>query len=154
MNWPIPTTWTPERIEQVRTMAANNFSASQIAAELGNVTRNAVIGIGFRKNIPFHSGNAVIAKKVKAVPVPRPPRAFIPKVPIETEPEEPTVPDIAVPEMLMLTFEELKPGDCRYPLGNSDFRFCGLPARENGPYCSGHHAVCIQLAYQLPERRR
>lgn len=37
-------TWTDERIEQLKTFWANGQSASTIAAELGHVTRNAVIG--------------------------------------------------------------------------------------------------------------
>ena len=37
-------TWSDERVEQLRKLWEAGLSASQIAAELGNVTRNAVIG--------------------------------------------------------------------------------------------------------------
>ncbi|WP_281409432.1 GcrA family cell cycle regulator, partial [Oharaeibacter diazotrophicus] len=36
--------WTDERVERLKTLWAEGLSASQIAAELGSVTRNAVIG--------------------------------------------------------------------------------------------------------------
>src|SRR5207248_8365901 len=37
-------TWTDERVEQLKKLWESGLSASQIAAELGNITRNAVIG--------------------------------------------------------------------------------------------------------------
>src|SRR3954453_16508606 len=37
-------TWTDYRVEQLKKLWEAGLSASQIAAELGNVTRNAVIG--------------------------------------------------------------------------------------------------------------
>ena len=36
--------WTDERVEQLKKLWADGLSASQIAAELGGITRNAVIG--------------------------------------------------------------------------------------------------------------
>jgi len=36
--------WTDERVERLKTLWSEGLSASQIAAELGAVTRNAVIG--------------------------------------------------------------------------------------------------------------
>ncbi len=36
--------WTDERVELLKKLWSDGLSASQIAAELGNVTRNAVIG--------------------------------------------------------------------------------------------------------------
>ena len=40
MTW----TWTDERVELLKKLWADGLSASQIAAELGGITRNAVIG--------------------------------------------------------------------------------------------------------------
>ncbi|HMQ18772.1 MAG TPA: GcrA family cell cycle regulator, partial [Sphingopyxis sp.] len=40
--------WTDERIEQLRTMWEKGLTASQIADELGGVSRNAVIGKAHR----------------------------------------------------------------------------------------------------------
>ena len=36
--------WTDERVEQLKKLWADGLSASQIAAQLGGVSRNAVIG--------------------------------------------------------------------------------------------------------------
>ena len=36
--------WTDERVETLKKLWTDGLSASQIAAELGGVTRNAVIG--------------------------------------------------------------------------------------------------------------
>ncbi len=36
--------WTDDRVEQLKKLWEAGLSASQIAAELGNITRNAVIG--------------------------------------------------------------------------------------------------------------
>ena len=37
-------TWTDERVETLKRLWIDGLSASQIAAELGGITRNAVIG--------------------------------------------------------------------------------------------------------------
>ena len=37
-------TWTDERVETLKKLWGDGLSASQIAAELGGITRNAVIG--------------------------------------------------------------------------------------------------------------
>ena len=36
--------WTDERVEMLKKLWADGLSASQIAAQLGGITRNAVIG--------------------------------------------------------------------------------------------------------------
>jgi GcrA cell cycle regulator len=43
--------WTPERTAALHTLAAKGLSASQIARELGFITRNAIIGKGSRLGI-------------------------------------------------------------------------------------------------------
>src|SRR5690606_32515155 len=39
-----PMSWTDERVELLKKLWSDGLSASQIAAELGGITRNAVIG--------------------------------------------------------------------------------------------------------------
>ena len=41
-------TWTDERVELLKKLWADGLSASQIAGELGGITRNAVIGKAHR----------------------------------------------------------------------------------------------------------
>ena len=45
-------TWSDDRVEQLKKLWEAGLSASQIAAELGNVTRNAVIGKVHRLGLP------------------------------------------------------------------------------------------------------
>jgi hypothetical protein len=45
--------WTPARLAALSRYAADGLSAAQIAARIGNTSRNAVIGVARRKNIPL-----------------------------------------------------------------------------------------------------
>jgi len=58
--------WTDERVEQLKKLWAEGYSASQIAAQLGGVTRNAVIGKAHRLKL---------AGRIKAQPRLRKPAA-------------------------------------------------------------------------------
>ena len=67
--------WNDERVDLLKKLWADGLSASQIAGELGGVTRNAVIGKVHRLSLSGRakpSGGAVRANRPKA---PRPPRA-------------------------------------------------------------------------------
>lgn len=44
--------WTDERVERLKRLWSEGLSASQIAAQLGGVSRNAVIGKVHRLNLP------------------------------------------------------------------------------------------------------
>ncbi|MCE8442394.1 GcrA family cell cycle regulator, partial [Rhodovulum sulfidophilum] len=50
--------WTDERVETLKRMWAEGQSASQIAKELGGVTRNAVIGKVHRLGLSNRAGAA------------------------------------------------------------------------------------------------
>jgi GcrA cell cycle regulator len=63
--------WTEDRVEVLKKLWAEGHSASQIAKELGGVTRNAVIGKVHRLGL---SGRATPSRPVK-----RPPRLAHPK---------------------------------------------------------------------------
>ncbi|MCB2136565.1 MAG: GcrA cell cycle regulator, partial [Rhodobacteraceae bacterium] len=54
--------WTDERVETLKKMWAEGQSASQIAKELGGVTRNAVIGKVHRLGLSNRVGGAPEAK--------------------------------------------------------------------------------------------
>ncbi|MTI18765.1 GcrA cell cycle regulator [Rhodobacteraceae bacterium RKSG542] len=54
--------WTTERVELLTKLWAEGLSASQIAAELGNVTRNAVIGKVHRLGLSGRTKSAPAAK--------------------------------------------------------------------------------------------
>ena len=74
--------WTDERVELLKKMWGEGQSASQIAKELGGVTRNAVIGKVHRLGLSTRSGAAPAkpakekaAPKVEADAAPKPAEA-------------------------------------------------------------------------------
>lgn len=67
--------WTDERVEKLKKLWADGLSASQIAAQLGGVSRNAVIGKVHRLNLPGRAKSTTQAaarpKRTAAAPAPR-----------------------------------------------------------------------------------
>lgn len=151
--------WTEERVEQLKKLWTEGHSASQIANQLGGVTRNAVIGKVHRLGL---SGRATPSRPVK-----RPPRLARPKpnpnrVVRKPEVEETVVPETTTLPAVAATSEPLAPaklsnGDfasvlniresmCKWPIGDpmdKDFAFCGRAA-AGGPYCAEHAKVAFQ----------
>ena len=75
--------WTEERIERLKKMWADGATASQIADELGGVSRNAVIGKAHRLGLeqrpsPVKPGEEKEARKAAPAPAPAP-KAAAPK---------------------------------------------------------------------------
>src|SRR5438270_6709541 len=67
-------TWSEDRVEQLKKLWEAGLSASQIAAELGNVTRNAVIGkvhrLGLSGRAKSPSSTAPRPRKARAAAQP------------------------------------------------------------------------------------
>ena len=79
--------WTDERVETLKKMWGEGQSASQIAKELGGVTRNAVIGKVHRLGLSNRTTAGAAAKaepKAKAAP----------KVPAKAKPAAPAEPEV------------------------------------------------------------
>lgn len=64
--------WTDERVETLKKMWSEGQSASQIAKELGGVTRNAVIGKVHRLGLSNRVGGAPEPVKERVDPAPKP----------------------------------------------------------------------------------
>jgi GcrA cell cycle regulator len=64
--------WTDERVETLKKMWGEGQSASQIAKELGGVTRNAVIGKVHRLGLSNRSGGAPAKPAAKEKPAAKP----------------------------------------------------------------------------------
>ena len=68
--------WTDERVELLKKMWGDGQSASQIAKELGGVTRNAVIGkvhrLGLSNRATTASAKPATASKAEAKPATEP----------------------------------------------------------------------------------
>ncbi|WP_017672352.1 GcrA family cell cycle regulator [Blastomonas sp. AAP53] len=99
--------WTDERIDQLKTMWEKGLTASQIAEELGGVSRNAVIGKAHRLGLksrpsPVKPGEAKpkpAAKKAEASPKPAKKAEAVVEAEAEadTPPFKPDAPAVAKP---------------------------------------------------------
>ena len=152
--------WTDERVELLKKLWADGLSASQIAAELGGITRNAVIGkvhrLGLSGRAKSPSSAAPRPRKARApgmLRVSRPAMRGNTALAFEYEPEpEPEL--IEIPVEQRKTLLQLNERTCRWPIGDpgsNDFFFCGGEAASELPYCSYHSRVAYQPAN---ERRR
>ena len=156
--------WTDERVELLKKLWTDGLSASQIAAELGGITRNAVIGkvhrLGLSGRAKSPSAAAPRQRKARAHPhmlrVARPAMrgntALAQAFEYEIA-EEPQLVDNVIPIGQRRTILELSEGTCRWPIGDpgsADFFFCGGPSLTSLPYCAYHSRV----AYQPPNLRR
>ena len=159
--------WTDERVELLRRLWDDGLSASQIALQIGGVSRNAVIGKVHRLGLsgrakPGAAGAARAAKPRAAAPTPpqleggrTPPRDPEQLMRPTLVPSERWNADqVEIPESQRVSIMELRDTTCRWPIGDpskADFAFCGGRAVTGLPYC-GHHC---RIAYQpAAERRR
>ena len=81
--------WTDERVETLKKMWGEGQSASQIAKELGGVTRNAVIGKVHRLGLSNRAGSGG-ASAAKAAPKEKPAAAAKPATPKPAPKAKPT----------------------------------------------------------------
>lgn len=152
--------WTDERVELLKKLWADGLSASQIAAELGGITRNAVIGkvhrLGLSGRAKSPSSAAPRPRKARSsghmLRVQRPQMRGNTALAYEYEAEpEPELVEIPVEQRKTLL--QLSDKTCRWPVGDPgspEFFFCGGDAANELPYCSFHSRV----AYQPTDRRR
>lgn len=152
--------WTDDRVDVLRKLWADGLSASQIAAELGGVTRNAVIGKVHRLGLSGRAKNpSTAANRKKRVSNRasgysksnnRGQRAGGSASAVS---RQPIVIDIPKPKLLNLNLLQLNDSTCKWPVGDpqdDDFAFCGNKPREGDPYCEYH----CRLAYQPAADRR
>lgn len=133
-----PMSWTEERIEKLTKMWEGGATASQIADELGGVSRNAVIGKAHRLGLKARpspvkpnekeaAAPAPKAPKAEAAPrpapaprpVPAPPRAPVAAAPASTAPAQPSAPAADAPRIVSVGpggFLRQGPGDQQAPI--------------------------------------
>lgn len=171
--------WTDERVELLKKLWSDGLSASQIAGELGNVTRNAVIGkvhrlglSGRAKSAPATSAPRSSAPRKTPTRSPSHPmggqgghagmtrgaNALAPQYSAEAEAETQAAPapseDVVIPFSERVTIMDLREYMCRWPMGDpttAEFRFCGGRSQTGMPYCSYHARIAYQPA---ADRRR
>jgi len=165
--------WTEERVELLRKLWLEGLSASQIAAQMGGVSRNAVIGKVHRlklsnrgrataparqkKSTQSTSGAKAAARVTQMRTVATTVGATALQVQFEAEPVARQMPrvieNLAMPISRELKLVELTERTCKWPSGDpltEDFSFCGNDSKENSPYCSYH----ARIAFQPPADRR
>jgi len=147
--------WTNERTERLKQLHAEGYSSSQIAADLGGVTRNAVIGKVHRLGLsrpwvkkvrPEKRGKHVrLSALGHSDPAPKP----LPKHPDENIPLEQR-------KQLL----QLRARHCKYPIGHPGepgFFFCGGPVHARS-CCVEHFRRCysktpVQITHEERMRR-
>ncbi|MDO9336387.1 MAG: GcrA family cell cycle regulator [Caulobacter sp.] len=157
--------WTDERVDVLKKLWLDGLSASQIAKQLGGVTRNAVIGKVHRLGLSGRAAPSQPARQVFKAPRPaRPAATTIPSAPRRvaepvaqvTVTSGPMPTNGAAPPTHIMRIEE--PGSatvltlgahmCKWPIGDpssEEFTFCGRRASE-GVYCVDHARVAYQPA--------
>ncbi|HYD06093.1 MAG TPA: GcrA family cell cycle regulator [Reyranella sp.] len=160
--------WTEQRIEILRKLWGQGQTASQIAAILGGITRNAVIGKAHRLGLTGRP--SPIKREAGASPQPRrraaaPAARRLPGVgqpgavhgqPLQThasaaqhapaqraEAHEPVTREAPPPAPKTSTRVATHAGSktCSWPMGDPKqpgFHFCGEPAEAGKPYCAHH----------------
>jgi GcrA cell cycle regulator len=147
--------WTDERVELLKKLWLDGLSASQIAKQLGGVTRNAVIGKVHRLGL---SGRAAPSQPTRPVfKAPRAPRPTPAPAPRRVEANLPTPPSpqpvFYAEEPGSATVLTLGAHMCKWPIGDpavDGFSFCGRRTDVDGPYCATHSRV----AYQPQQTRK
>lgn len=166
--------WTDERVALLTRLWNEGHTASQIADQFGDITRNAVIGKVHRLGL---SGRAA-ASRFRAARIKMRPRTCRPdggaatqypmngNAALKAEPDalqarpapacRPALRPVEQPAPEtgpVVGLLELKEGSCRWPIGDPDqpgFGFCGCRKAADGPYCERHAAQ----AFQPAQRRR
>jgi GcrA cell cycle regulator len=149
--------WTDERVELLKKLWQDGLSASQIAKQLGGVTRNAVIGKVHRLGLSGRATPSKPARTVFKAPRPARPAAAAPSAPRRlAEPVSQQVQPTPV------RYVDETPGSatvltlgahmCKWPIGDpslDSFTFCGRRSSD-GPYCMEHS----QVAYQPSQAKK
>jgi GcrA cell cycle regulator len=159
--------WSDDRVELLKKLWGEGLSASRIAAELGGISRNSVIGKVHRLGLSGRAKNPS-----SSLPRQRKPRtaaqmarmtrpgirgntALAPLHVYETDLDVEVEPfENVIPLGQRCSILELTDSKCRWPIGDpssAEFFFCGGKTIESLPYC-GYHS---RIAYQpVPDRRR
>ena len=137
--------WTPEREEKLKELWKIGHTASQIADQLGNTTRNAVIGKAHRLNLQARAVSRKSKSKVntenflkqenKGQKISRKARFKALLLDKNFEQENPK------------KLEELTDETCRWPIGHpyeKKFYFCGRKPMEKFSYCKLHVLYAFQ----------
>lgn len=130
--------WTKDRIERLKTLWAEGWSAAQIAGRFGDISRSAVLGKARRLGLASRSDTSRQRIKVKT----REDHSNSGPSLLSTEPAPKRIPLL-----------ELRHDMCRWPYGDPKqpgFGFCGHKQVPGLSYCTSH----ARRAFRFNKRRR
>lgn len=145
--------WTDERVTMLRDLWAKGLSASQIAVQLGGVTRNAVIGKAHRLGLesrpsPIRGNGTGSRRRNRAIDRALEAKALRGTMADEEIGGEKIVPDggnrVDVAPIPPLARRGGDVSDCLWPIGDPndpDFSFCQANTVPGRPYCYEHCAM-------------
>lgn len=161
--------WTEERVELLRKLWTEGHSASQIAAQLGGVTRNAVIGKVHRLGLSGRGKSTrTTTTRTKpqrtAKPTDRSRSGPMPTMgntalKMDAQPNSDILPAVrpliqeVEPVSKRANIMMLTERTCKWPIGDptdGDFHYCGNESKPGTPYCTYH----ARIAYQPVADRR
>ncbi len=136
--------WTAEKVEKLKDLWSKGHTASQIAAMLGDTTRNAVIGKAHRLDLEARAPSKQSAtpksrdnRQIKRTAAPTSRKAKFQSILLDKnfEPENPK------------SLEDLTESTCKWPIGHPNeekFYFCGRKPEGEFPYCKLHVLYAFQ----------
>lgn len=147
--------WTDTRVELLKKLWGEGLSASQIATELGEVTRNAVIGKIHRLGL---SGRVKISAHTRPPKAAKPKRETTPRsVARASRPVDEVAETLPPAEEMtasgaqnLVGFSgllQLTESTCRWvtgDVGQEFFYFCGDRTKPGRPYCAYHARIAYQ----------
>lgn len=138
--------WTEPRTEKLKELWTLHLSASQIAEEIGDgITRSAVLGKVHRLELEPHgpSPRAPYRTFARIIAPRRKPAAKAPE------------PESVFTGPLNITFVDLQPNHCRYPVTDSPpHLFCGQPKARGASYCHHHYGITHSVGSNITDETR
>ncbi len=130
-------TWSDDRIAQLKYLWQEGLSASQVADTLGGVSRNAVIGKVHRLRLAGRGPYPSTPRCPRSPRALRPARSSRPSSAIAAIEMDP----LPLADGTFATMRSIDTQMCRWPIGDpatSAFHFCGRPHKEGSSYCEAH----------------
>lgn len=147
--------WTADEDEKIKRLAADGYSASQIAAEMNERSRNAVIGrlnrIGARLGDLCSPGQPRKPTGKPKKPRNQPARiAVTPRAKQLFSPLPASEAFIALETSTPVGLMDLKDGQCKWPVGEL---YCGNATDFRKVYCAKHQATARRPPMHQHTRR-
>ncbi len=150
--------WPEPIVDQLRKLWSDGLTCSQIANEIGGISRCAVIGKARRLGLEYRAKEGAPPKTKDSKP--RKPKKIVPVktrrvlivgglvMPV-TEYKQAKGKEVDV-SPLHTSLIDLPATGCRYGYGDGPITFCGHEKLPTSAYCLPHHRLC----WVRPEERR